>query len=364
VDSLMTDWEQSNGGLTAAVKRPDVHAGGHQWSLAHGNEPSTILRVHGDVAVMVSGALGLRPEPSDARAFRKHVVRPLLSITDGSVSIFVCLDSDRRTQADSLHPSRFAREAAGWNETRGVFRDASTNQFDRLQACYERTLPEQFALYVRARPDSLWYAPLVVQTLDAVTLRGRILFVPSDVVHVPEQALSWRCSVYRGPLRCSLVDDQYALVPSRFREAYFLGKCEAPQSRCPAGARTRAAAIELARAEEKRASAKPHANANLTRTGASPLAAPVDPLYFPGMQENVITARLSACRVPVRIASSPQYLRYGVMPVRPRWGNCTPDGRLMGAGNRSVEADELPGLTRLQMQYQPSPGRHETVRTV
>jgi len=301
---------------------------------------------------MVSGALGLRPEPSDARAFRKHVVRPLLSISDGSVAIFVCLDSDRFTQAGSLHPSRFAREAAGWNETRGVFRDASTNQFDRLQACYERTLPEQFALYVRARPDSLWYAPLVVQTLDAVTLRGRILFVPSDVVHVPEQALSWRCSVHRGPLRCSLVDDQYALVPSRFREAYFLGKCEAPQSRCPAGARTRAAAIELARAEEK-------------RTGASPLAAPVDPLYFPGMQENVITARLSACRVPVRIASSPQYLRYGVMPVRPRWGNCTPDGRLMGAGNRSVEADELPGLTRLQMQYQPrSPDRHETVRTV
>ena len=242
-----------------------AHAGGHQWSLAHGNEPSTILRVHGDVAVMVSGALGLRPEPSDARAFRKHVVRPLLSISDGSVSIFVCLDSDRRTQAGSLHPSRFAREAARWNETRGVFRDASTNQFDRLQACYERTLPEQFALYVRARPDSLWYAPLVVQTLDAVTLRGRILFVPSDVVHVPEQALSWRCSVHRGPLRCSLVDDQYALVPSRFREAYFLGKCEAPQSRCPAGARTRAVAIELAREDRSVTTGSPGGPAVLSR---------------------------------------------------------------------------------------------------
>ena len=60
-----------------------------------------------------------------------------------------------------------------------------------------------------------------------------------------------------------------------------------------------------------------------------------------------MTARLRACGVPVRIAPSPQYLAMGVMPVRPRWGNCTPHERSMGprgehqrGARRRAEADE------------------------
>ena len=96
-----------------------------------------------------------------------------------------------------------------------------------------------------------------------------------------------------------------AMVPWRYRNAYFLGTCTAPHAagECPAGAWTRDRAIELQRRGEH---------------GAS------DPLLFPAYQENTVTARLRACGVPVRIAPSPQYLVMGVMPVRPRWGNCTP----------------------------------------
>ena len=73
-----------------------------------------------------------------------------------------------------------------------------------------------------------------------------------------------------------------------------------------------------------------------------------------------MTARLRACGVPVRIAPSPQYLAMGVMPVRPRWGNCTPHERAMGPGNTSAALADEPRLTQKQMMFQTraSTGRH------
>ena len=56
--------------------------------------------------------------------------------------------------------------------------------------------------------------------------------------------------------------------------------------------------------------------------------------------------------MPVQIAPSPQYLAWGVLPVRPRWGNCTPHEQAMGPGNTSAAPADEPGLTRRQMQFQ------------
>ena len=140
-------------------------------------------------------------------------------------------------------------------------------------------------------------------TVDAISTRSRILFVPDGQLTVPEQALSWRCSVYRGPLRCSLLDDQFALVPARFREAFFLGKC---------------------------------ANALLS----GECAACQRPFVMEAYQEYNVTARMAACELPVRIVASPVHLRSATMPsvqqqqrydllysVGPRWGSCAPHER-------------------------------------
>jgi hypothetical protein len=147
-----------------------------------------------------------------------------------------------------------------------------------------------------------------VTTVDAISIRSRILFVPHGQHTVPEQALSWRCSVYRGPLRCSLLDDQFALVPARFREAFFLGKCAKPllSGECAACQR---------------------------------------PFVMEAYQEYNVTARMAACELPVRIVASPVHLRSATMPsvqqqqrydllysVGPRWGSCQEVARRTSAG--------------------------------
>ena len=296
-----------------------------KWQLT--SRPSASLLASTRVAVLISGAPGRRP--TDAAAFRRFAIEPLRQGA-GVVAVFACLESNR---------SRFAKAVTSWPETRlPIYTGQATDQFARLAHCFSHSVePETFDLYVRTRPDALWYGRIVVPTLDAVTARARILFVPGGTVAVPEQLMAWRCEVFRGPTRCSLLEDQFALVPWRHRKAYFLGTCAAPRAgECPAGAWTRDAAIELQRRGERRAS---------------------DPLLFPAYQENTITARLRACGVPVQIAPSPQYLAWGVLPVRPRWGNCTPHEQPMGPGNTSAAPADEPTLTRRQMQFQTRASR-------
>ena len=312
---------EQRGKMANELRASLVNRSRQKWELTGRPTASSLTRTR--VAVLISGALGRRP--TDATAFRRFVIEPLRQ-GGGVVAVFACLESNR---------SRFARTVASWPETRlPVYTVQATDQFDRLGQCFSRTVEsETFDLYIRTRPDALWYGPIAVPTLDAVTARARILFVPGGTVAVPEQLMAWRCEVFRGPTRCSLLDDQLAMVPWRYRNAYFLGTCTAPHAagECPAGAWTRDRAIELQRRGEH---------------GAS------DPLLFPAYQENTVTARLRACGVPVRIAPSPQYLAVGVMPVRPRWGNCTPHERAMGPGNTSAALADEARLTQNQMLFQ------------
>ena len=268
-----------------------------EWQVPLDTSP--LRRVDGSIAVLISGALGLGSRPTDALSFRRFVVAPLSGLSTGSVAVFACLDDNA---------TRFALEAAAWRETRGVFVDTrSSNQLERLRDCFKRSqaLPEDFALYVRVRPDATWFAPLTVTTLDAISVRGRILFVPAGH-SVPEQVLSWKCQVFRGPARCSLLDDQFALVPAQFRESYFLGRCAPP-------------------------------------TRPSECSSYRDALEFAAYQESNITERVRSCEIPVRIVASPQHLRSALMPtlqqqqrydhlyaVGPRWGNCTARERRVG----------------------------------
>ena len=289
------------------------------WVLAHDSPP--LQHVHGPIALLVSGALGSNARPTDAPSLRRHVVEPLSRLS--KVSVFVCVDR---------HNTSFASQALSWAETRAVHVDRhAPNQLERLRGCFERTVPENFALYVRTRPDAFWYGPLAVTTVDAISIRSRILFVPHGQHTVPEQALSWRCSVYRGPLRCSLLDDQFALVPARFREAFFLGKCANPllSGECAACQR---------------------------------------PFVMEVYQEYNVTARMAACELPVRIVASPVHLRSAPMPsvqqqqrydlmysVGPRWGSCATHERRtttlrLVLGHRISSAHDVAARTRAPPQ--------------
>ena len=131
------------------------------WVLVHDSPP--LQHVHGPIALLVSGALGSNARPTDAPSLRRHVVEPLSRLS--KVSVFVCVDR---------HNTSFASQALSWAETRAVHVDRhAPNQLERLRGCFERTVPENFALYVRTRPDAFWYGPLAVTTVDAISIRSR-----------------------------------------------------------------------------------------------------------------------------------------------------------------------------------------------
>ena len=157
---------------------------------------------------------------------------------------FVCLATEDAT-------SRFATAVSHWPRTRAFFDKVDYTEFQyqfvRLELCWRRVKMSKkpYAFYVRTRPDSVWQAPLTLPTIDSVVVRVReIMLAPGE--HVTQQQMSVQCtyapgrndgrdpyaaiarqSVIHGSAGraggCYLVDDQFAIVPRRHAQAYFIG---------------------------------------------------------------------------------------------------------------------------------------------
>ena len=108
-------------------------------------------------------------------------------------------------------------------------------QTERLAGCWTHAVASRkmFDLYVYCRPDMLWWDSLQLPSLDSIVLRAREIALAKGE-HIFQQQVSIPCrthTIFPGSIKradeeavpddCFIVDDQLALVPGRFAEAFF-----------------------------------------------------------------------------------------------------------------------------------------------
>jgi hypothetical protein len=208
-DATCTVWRDAH---------PDESAGGTSEPPARDRPHARAVRLR--FAVILAGQVR---GDSDAAAVHEHAIRPLRRLHH--VDVYACLGEGEQRTA-------FARAVARWNGTRLDF-SAARSQFERLAACYARSAGEAYDVYLRVRPDLIWLADLRLPPppllRSAIALRARILLTPETAVRA--QQLAYNCdNAVRADAttRCSLLDDQIALVPAHLRAAYFEDNPRAP----------------------------------------------------------------------------------------------------------------------------------------
>ena len=219
-----------------------------------------VVRAH-SIALLVSG--GIRGGRNDkhaagakqAVAFHDSLLSPLLS-RGYLVKLFLCTDPE----PPAAPPPEFLAAVRAWaNQSVRVFVHHRRwyNQFERLEDCFNASRrvghagagkgepsSKDFDLYIRLRPDAVWYEPISIPSTSHVSLRARILALPdpgaTPLMHA--QIMSLSCQRVVGPTECTVFDDQFAIVPQRFATRFFAsyrwylpGVCPEPTARpvCP-----------------------------------------------------------------------------------------------------------------------------------
>ena len=202
--------------------------------------------------LMLSGTIRDRTRWTEAAYLHRNLVLPLKSAAR-VVAIILCAEP----QAQG---SPFVREIASWR-LRTIERYYSAEgQLDRLRVCFAALRDRTYDVYVRARPDLIFFGRIILPPRGTIALRVRMMTTPDGhpprAVHGAQTSTATRqggCRLSLAPparyqwetraaLGCSLLDDQFAVVPSTLASDYFLGRCSssrhatAPPARLPEGA--------------------------------------------------------------------------------------------------------------------------------
>ena len=213
------------GNVTAAVPPPAAAAA----TPERDSIVAVLWASHRDVAT-----------PRVVAAFNAHLAVPM-TVAGAILAHFVCVPSH-------------SRDEAAWMQLEGdvIFTptaddDCCAEQFGRLQACYTLSRKAKvagqtslnYSHFIRMRADLEFFAPVdwaALRDLDAVSLRARSYFAGARRVPLQRAASSFpNCALKhvnrttlrtalaaRGIPACVLFDDQVAVVPRRFADAYFV----------------------------------------------------------------------------------------------------------------------------------------------
>lgn len=176
-------------------------------------------------ALLLSGLLGDRQR--DLTSLHSFVVKPLISF-GFVVDTFACFNT-----TDAALPSWWPNAQHHFEHFTGATR--MVVQTERLASCWTHAAASRkmFDLYVYCRPDMLWWDSLQLPSLDSIVLRAREIALAKGE-HIFQQQVSIPCrthTIFPGSIKradeeavpddCFIVDDQLALVPGRFAEAFF-----------------------------------------------------------------------------------------------------------------------------------------------
>ena len=179
----------------------------------------------------------------------QYVVAPLEQRDDANVTSVVCVEAmheqlycDSQNARDMWSKLRVARVFPFPKHVAGVRRRLSGTygQWNRnvtAETCYAKyTKPQLGSLlaapashFIRLRTDMVWMAPIAPLSdlpPTAISARARF-FRGSPGEYYPKAAFavdaSFGCLI-RCRMRCVSLDDQFAIIPAIFAEAYFMGR--------------------------------------------------------------------------------------------------------------------------------------------
>jgi len=200
---------------TSTLNTPSVHRGIVRFRDQAATDVQTNVLFGDDaissIAVIVSGLEERENVLFPAlKSLSEHVVSPLRKL---SQHVYVAFCS---SVSDSTR-----RELGTYAKIDDFFELDAKNQFDRLEKCFQSVLEKKgdvFSYFIKTRPDIIWLGNIRFPfDGDAIMLRSRRI----GRARITSQHVSWpkdACSCSTG---CVMVDDQVAVVPRCWQNAYF-----------------------------------------------------------------------------------------------------------------------------------------------
>lgn len=148
-----------------------------------------------------------------AKSLTEHVITPLKSKYTKVVTTY-CLSE----LAPSTRPQLLI---FGSTDESDILSFKALGQFERLEICFNKVSEKHgnFSYYVKTRPDLVWLEDMSLSfRREAIMTRARRI----SQGRITMQHLSWPVGCDCEEPGCVMVDDIFAIIPFKWKQAYFI----------------------------------------------------------------------------------------------------------------------------------------------
>jgi len=148
-----------------------------------------------------------------AKSLTEHVITPLKGKYTKVVTTYCLSELAPSTRAQLL--------IFGSADESDILSFEAMGQLERLEICFNKVSEKHgnFSYYVRTRPDSVWLEDMSLSFRhEAIMTRARRI----SQGRITMQHLSWPTGCGCEEPGCVMVDDMFAIIPFKWKQAYFV----------------------------------------------------------------------------------------------------------------------------------------------